>query len=85
LACLAIPDFESRAERIVANVQQMADENNDDDESKEREFNEMVGACEVIDLAVQDIRRAILLNRNAEDVDSDNEYEEGWILVEKLG
>lgn len=63
----------------------MADENNDDDESKEREFNEMVGACEVIDLAVQDIRRAILLNRNAEDVDSDNEYEEGWILVEKLG
>lgn len=55
----------------------MADENNDDDESKEKEFNEMVGACEVIDLAVQDIRRAILLNRNAEDVDSDNEYEEG--------
>lgn len=54
----------------------MADDGNDDDDAKENEFNEMVNACEIIDSAVQRIRHAILLNRNAEDVDSDNEYEE---------
>lgn len=61
---LAIPEFEQRAERVVANVQKMADENNRDDETKETELNELINACEVIDSAVQNIRHAILLNRH---------------------
>jgi hypothetical protein len=80
MLCLAIPEFEQRAERVVANVQRMADEDNKEDDSKENELNEMINACEIIDSAVQNIRHAILLNRNVDDVDSDNEYE-GKLLV----
>lgn len=54
-----------------------------DDESQmetetKREVDEMIDACQLVYDAVTDIRHALLMNRNPEDVDSDNEYEEGF-------
>lgn len=40
-------------------------------------IDEMIEACQFIHDGVRDIRNSLLMNRNPEDVDSDNEYE-GW-------
>jgi hypothetical protein len=39
--------------------------------------DQMIDACQSIHDGVADIRHSLLMNRNPEDVDSDNEYEEG--------
>lgn len=46
------------------------------DKSRE-DVEEMIDACNLVHESVSEIRRALLMNRNPEDVDSDNEYEEG--------
>ncbi|KAL7073233.1 hypothetical protein ACQ4LE_007132 [Meloidogyne hapla] len=77
-----LPHFEKRAEQIVSaltEVEQTSregeDENQIETETK-REVDEMIDACQLVYDTVTDIRHALLMNRNPEDVDSDNEYEE---------
>lgn len=78
LLILALPQFAHRAEKIVTDVFDAEQSNTERDTSQD--VNEMIEACSVIHDAVNDVRRALLMNRNPEDVDSDNEYEEGKIL-----
>ncbi|CAD5232346.1 unnamed protein product [Bursaphelenchus xylophilus] len=68
-----MPAFEEDASALVARVANM--EANDSDE-KEKCVDELISACDLVHGAVVNIRHALLLNRNPEDVDSDNEYEE---------
>uniref|UniRef100_A0A914ZAF2 Uncharacterized protein n=1 Tax=Panagrolaimus superbus TaxID=310955 RepID=A0A914ZAF2_9BILA len=67
-----LPTFVSKATKVVNAVSHHASEMSP--EETERETDEMISACELIDNAVKDIRTAVLRNRNPEDVDSDNEY-----------
>nr|CAD2199596.1 unnamed protein product [Meloidogyne enterolobii] len=77
-----LPHFKKRAEQIVSALTEVEktskdgdDENQTEMETK-REVDEMIDACQLVYDAVTDIRHALLMNRNPEDVDSDNEYEE---------
>ncbi|CAK5116848.1 unnamed protein product [Meloidogyne enterolobii] len=77
-----LPHFKKRAEQIVSALTEVEKTLKDgDDESQletetKREVDEMIDACQLVYDAVTDIRHALLMNRNPEDVDSDNEYEE---------
>ncbi|KAL3101300.1 hypothetical protein niasHT_028056 [Heterodera trifolii] len=69
-----LPHFTHRAGDIV---QRVADQHQSDGEREsKRDVDEMIDACQLVHEAVTDIRHAMLMNRNPEDVDSDNEYEE---------
>lgn len=72
-----INQFADRAEKVVNKLEQEAAEG---DNSETRDFrddvDEFIEASELVHNAVKEIRNALLLNRNPEDVDSDNEYEE---------
>jgi catenin alpha len=67
-----LPAFVKKATNVVTAVAHHAKEMSS--EEVERETDEMISACELIDNAIKDIRTAVLRNRNPEDVDSDNEY-----------
>jgi len=82
-----LPHFKKRAEQIVSALTEVEktskdgdDENQTEMETK-REVDEMIDACQLVYDAVTDIRHALLMNRNPEDVDSDNEYEEGYFKI----
>ncbi|KAI3422107.1 hypothetical protein GPALN_012640 [Globodera pallida] len=69
-----LPHFTQRAGDIV---ERLANEvQSDGDRESKRDIDEMIDACQLVHEAVTDIRHAMLMNRNPEDVDSDNEYEE---------
>lgn len=78
-----LPAFEKQAETIVADLVEMEDKggaaggNEEVERDAKRDVDEMIDACQLVYDAVTDIRHALLMNRNPEDVDSDNEYEEG--------
>lgn len=44
------------------------------------DVDEVIEASELVHNAIKEIRNALLMNRNPEDVDSDNEYEDGEVL-----
>lgn len=71
-----MPHFTQQAGTIVGQLDKEGQKNDEDPDSK-REVDEMIDACQFVHDAVNDIRHALLMNRNPEDVDSDNEYEEG--------
>ncbi|CAJ0566383.1 unnamed protein product, partial [Mesorhabditis spiculigera] len=66
------------AERASNVVQRLTDEDPTQrgPEETNRDVDEFMNACTLVHEAVKDIRNALLVNRNPEDVDSDNEYEE---------
>lgn len=70
---LVLPQFSMRAEKIYSNM-------NDPNMEDENNVDEMIDACDFVVESVNEIRKALLMNRNPEDVDSDNEYEEGILL-----
>ena len=74
----ALPQFVARAEKIVARY---FDADNQVEGVERQDADDMIDACTLIHDAVGEIRRALLMNRNPEDVDSDNEYEEGGHLL----
>ena len=77
-----LPQFSARAEKIYSNMNCQDRENGNDMEYDPREdVEEMIDACNLVHESVSDIRRALLMNRNPEDVDSDNEYEEDGITT----
>ena len=61
-----IPNFSSSVSGAISSL---ADSKNVDE-------NEFIDACRLVYDGVRDIRRAVLLNREEEDVDSDTEWEE---------
>uniref|UniRef100_F1KVE0 Protein humpback-1 n=1 Tax=Ascaris suum TaxID=6253 RepID=F1KVE0_ASCSU len=65
-----INEFAVRAERVVNKLEsgEAGDPNEDVDE--------VIEASELVHNAIKEIRNALLMNRNPEDVDSDNEYED---------
>ncbi|KAE9549058.1 hypothetical protein FO519_007729 [Halicephalobus sp. NKZ332] len=65
-------EFVQRATSIVNRIQSQGPDMAK--EELDRESDEMIAACELIDNAVRDIRTAVLMNHNPEEVDSDNEY-----------
>lgn len=67
-------EFANRAGNLVD--RQQATGLDWDAEDKDREMNEFINACTLVHDAVKEIRHALLMNRNMQDVDSDNEYEE---------
>uniref|UniRef100_A0A7E4ZTX2 Vinculin n=1 Tax=Panagrellus redivivus TaxID=6233 RepID=A0A7E4ZTX2_PANRE len=70
-----IPTFVKRAYDIVTSAWEHSQGQGDDiDAEKERDSNEMIETCALIDGAVKEIRAAVLRNHNPEEVDSDNEY-----------
>uniref|UniRef100_A0A915ME92 Uncharacterized protein n=1 Tax=Meloidogyne javanica TaxID=6303 RepID=A0A915ME92_MELJA len=77
-----LPQFKKRAEQIVSALTEVertlkdGDDGNQTEMETKREVDEMIYACQKVYDAVTDIRHALLMNRNPEDVDSDNEYEE---------
>ncbi|MFH4980926.1 hypothetical protein AB6A40_007635 [Gnathostoma spinigerum] len=71
-----INQFEGRAERLVNKLDHSARENGHGYCGNEGDVDEFIEASELVHNAVKDIRNALLMNRNPEDVDSDNEYEE---------
>lgn len=54
-----------------------AEGNNGENRDYADDVDEFIEASELVHNAVKEIRNALLMNRNPEDVDSDNEYEEG--------
>jgi len=72
-----LPQFEKNAEHIVADLSEAEQTGNDEKRDQPREVDEMIDACQLVCDAMTDIRHALLMNRNPEDVDSDNEYKEG--------
>ncbi|KAI6186254.1 Protein humpback-1 [Aphelenchoides besseyi] len=79
----AIPVFDERAEKIASDVERLPSTHDKDGnipKDVRGEMNEimeeMVDASNMINSAFDSIRQALLMNRNLEDVDSDNEYEE---------
>lgn len=73
---LVINQFAERAERIV-NKLERTDEDEEGDRDIDADVDEIIEASELVHNAVKEIRNALLMNRNPEDVDSDNEYEDG--------
>ncbi|VDN52099.1 unnamed protein product [Dracunculus medinensis] len=71
-----INQFAERAERIV-NKLERTDEDEEGDRDIDADVDEIIEASELVHNAVKEIRNALLMNRNPEDVDSDNEYEDG--------
>lgn len=71
-----IPQFVARAEKIFERTSQ-AEQTPRGEPELNADVDEMIDACALLEESVRDIRRALLMNRNPEDVDSDNEYEEG--------
>lgn len=72
-----MPHFTQRASTIVGHLADDVQQNDGEQRESKREIDEMIDACQLVHDAVTDIRHALLMNRNPEDVDSDNEYEEG--------
>lgn len=73
-----INQFADRAEKVVNKLEQEAAEGaNGETRDFRDDVDEFIEASELVHNAVKEIRNALLLNRNPEDVDSDNEYEEG--------
>ncbi|VDK83972.1 unnamed protein product [Litomosoides sigmodontis] len=72
-----INQFSNRAERVVNKLENEAAEGNGgENRDYAADVDEFIEASELVHNAVKEIRNALLLNRNPEDVDSDNEYEE---------
>lgn len=75
---LVINQFADRAERVVNKLENEAAEGNGgENRDSAADVDEFIEASELVHNAVKEIRNALLLNRNPEDIDSDNEYEEG--------
>ena len=51
------------------------------EEDVNADVDEIIEASELVHNQVKEIRDALLMNRNPEDVDSDNEYVDGNCLV----
>ncbi|VDK21692.1 unnamed protein product [Anisakis simplex] len=66
-----INEFSTRAERVVNKL-----ENEEEPSNQNEDIDEIIEASELVHNAVKEIRNALLMNRNPEDVDSDNEYED---------
>lgn len=64
-----LPQFANRAEKAVETLSS--------DPQGEVDIDEFIDAASLVHEAIRDIRHALLLNRNPEDVDSDNEYVDG--------
>ncbi|MCP9257928.1 Alpha-catenin-like protein hmp-1 [Dirofilaria immitis] len=72
-----INQFADRAEKMVNKLENDAAEgNNGENGDYADDVDEFIEASELVHNAVKEIRNALLMNRNPEDVDSDNEYEE---------
>ncbi|KAI6217850.1 Protein humpback-1 [Aphelenchoides fujianensis] len=71
----SLPEFEHHANGIITRVQRLEEAGGGGD--LDEIVHQMIDACEPINHAVESVRHALLMNRNLEDVDSDNEYEEG--------
>ncbi|VDN04317.1 unnamed protein product [Thelazia callipaeda] len=72
-----IDQFADRAEKLVNKLEREAlEKKKDEDRSYASDVDEFIEASELVHNAVKEIRNALLMNRNPEDVDSDNEYEE---------
>ncbi|PAV88275.1 hypothetical protein WR25_13141 isoform C [Diploscapter pachys] len=69
-----IEEFANRAENLVDRHAKREMEWTE--EEREREIDEFIEACSLVHDAVKEIRNALLVNRNMDDVDSDNEYED---------
>ncbi|CAD6186628.1 unnamed protein product [Caenorhabditis auriculariae] len=69
-----VMEFSARAGDLVDRQQAMG--LGWDATQKDEEMNEFINACTLVHEAVKGIRNALLMNRNMQDVDSDNEYEE---------
>uniref|UniRef100_A0A914V0Y7 Vinculin n=1 Tax=Plectus sambesii TaxID=2011161 RepID=A0A914V0Y7_9BILA len=61
-----LPQFANRAEKAVGMLSS--------DPQGDVDVDEFIDAASLVHEAIRDIRHALLLNRNPEDVDSDNEY-----------
>jgi catenin alpha len=64
---LVLPQFATKAENAV---KLLLSGNSD----AKVDIDEFIDAASLVHEAVRNIREALLLNRNAEDIDSDNEY-----------
>lgn len=72
-----IDRFADRAEKVVNKLEKEAVEGiSCDNRDYTNDVDEFIEASELVHNAVKEIRNALLMNRNPEDVDSDNEYEE---------
>ncbi|CAD5223682.1 unnamed protein product [Bursaphelenchus okinawaensis] len=68
-----LPTFEDKAGNLIHRVDQLDPSN---DEEKNSCYEELTQCVDLVHGAVVNIRHALLMNRNLEDVDSDNEYDE---------
>ncbi|EFO20478.2 catenin [Loa loa] len=72
-----INQFADRAEKVVNKLEnEVAEGNSGENRDYTDDVDEFIEASELVHNAVKEIRNALLMNRNPEDVDSDNEYEE---------
>lgn len=51
-----------------------------DDATRDVDIDEFIDAASLVHEAVRNIREALLLNRNPDDIDSDNEYIDGKVM-----
>lgn len=72
-----INQFADRAEKVVNKLEKEAEGNVGENKDCADDVDEFIEASELVHNTVKEIRNALLMNRNPEDVDSDNEYEEG--------
>uniref|UniRef100_A0A1I7VC56 Catenin alpha n=1 Tax=Loa loa TaxID=7209 RepID=A0A1I7VC56_LOALO len=74
---IMINQFADRAEKVVNKLEnEVAEGNSGENRDYTDDVDEFIEASELVHNAVKEIRNALLMNRNPEDVDSDNEYEE---------
>ncbi|KRY74485.1 Protein humpback-1 [Trichinella pseudospiralis] len=72
----AIPQFARKAEAAVEKLNRKP--------AGQVDVDDLIGVCSLVHRAVQDIRHAVLMNRDPGDIDSDEEYEyDKEISVEK--
>uniref|UniRef100_A0A0N5AZ37 Catenin alpha n=1 Tax=Syphacia muris TaxID=451379 RepID=A0A0N5AZ37_9BILA len=69
-----VNEFAERAERVVNKLEKAAMENGEVEGDVHADVDEIIEASELVHNQVKEIRDALLMNRNPEDVDSDNEY-----------
>uniref|UniRef100_A0A0K0F2U3 Catenin alpha-2 (inferred by orthology to a human protein) n=1 Tax=Strongyloides venezuelensis TaxID=75913 RepID=A0A0K0F2U3_STRVS len=69
-----VPQFSSHSKGITQKI--LDHQENGHEIDKNSMIDEMIDACGLIHNAVKNVRHALLMNRNPEDIDSDIEYEE---------
>ncbi|KAH7710192.1 catenin [Aphelenchoides avenae] len=71
----ALHSFAREAERLVSEIE--VSNARSEPRDTQQDVDRMITAGTSVHNSVNEIRQALLMNRNPEDVDSDNEYEEG--------